>query len=182
VALLILILGLLLARLGPGLFLRAPDETFLATTPLTGAARFRYRAWQLGLLALPAAWLGAGGVLPLLWYGNALLCAGGLSLWLAWAAAAWAVCAATAGLAPPPGRAQSIFVLVAGALPSGLLLAVRALTGLLIPLERPESLFVTALFGALLAWGLSRVAARSSWLHAQRERAIEAMRGRADAK
>ena len=182
VAFLVLLLGMLLARLGPTLFLRAPDETFLATTPLSGAARFRYRAWQLAMFALPAVWLGAGGVLPLVWNGTWLLFAGGLALWLGWAAAAWAVCAAIAGLSPPPGRAQSTFVLVAGIVPAALLLGVRALTGLVIPLEQPVSLFVTAALGGLLAFAVARAAARSAWLHERRERAIEAMRGRADRK
>ena len=182
VVFLVLLLGMLLARLGPGLFLSAPDETFLATSPLSGAARFRYRAWLLALFSFPAVWLGAGGVLPLLWNGNTLLFVGGLALWLGWAAAAWALCATTAGLAPPPGRALSAYQLVTGVLPAGVLLGVRALTGLAIPLENPASLFVTALLGALLAGLLAWAAARWTWLHERRERAIEAMRGRGDAR
>jgi hypothetical protein len=179
-ALLVLLLGLLLARLGPGLFLRAPDEAFLATTPLSGGARFRYRAWQLALLALPAMWLGTGGVLPLLWNGDPGLFACGLALWLAWAAFAWAFCAAIAGLAPAPGRGQSLFETIAGALPALLMFGSRQLTGLAMKLERRESLLVTAAIGAVLAWALARGAARSHWLHERRERTLEAMRGRAD--
>jgi len=180
-ALLVLLLGLLLARLGPGLFLRAPDETLLATTPLSGGARFRYRAWQLAMLALPAMWLGTGGVLPLLWNGDTGLFALGLVLWLAWAAFAWAFCAAIAGLAPVPGRGQSLFETVAGALPALLLFGARLLTGWFMQLERRESLLATAAIGAVLAWALARGASRWTWLHERRERTLEAMRGRADA-
>jgi hypothetical protein len=181
-ALLVLLLGLLLARLGPGLFLRAPDETFLAVTPLSGGARFRYRAWQLGLLAVPAVWLGSGGVLPLLWNGDAGLFARGFALWLAWAATAWAWTAATAGLAPVPGRGQAVFELVVGAVPAGLLLGARWATGLVLPLAARDSLWATAALGLLVAWAIATAAARSAWLHARRERAVEAMRGRADAR
>ncbi len=180
VALLCLLLGLLLARLGPGLFLRAPDETFLALAPLTGGARFRYRAWQLALLAAPAVWLGTGGILPLLWNGDAGLFARALALWLTWAAATWAFSAAVAGLAPAPGRGQALFELLVGAVPAALLLGARRLTALLVPLANRDSLWLTAGLGVVVAVALALGAARSSWLHARRERALEGMRGRAD--
>jgi len=180
VALLTLILGLLLARLGPGLFLRAADETFLAVTPLSGAARFRYRAWQLAMLAVPAAWLGAGAVVPLLWNGDAGLFTRALALWIAGAALAWAWCAAVSALAPRPGRGQAAYELLVGVAPAGLLLGVRALTSLLMPLATRDSLWATAALGLALAALVVTGAARSSWLHARRERALEAMRGRGD--
>ena len=182
VALLALLLGLLLARLGPGLFLRAPDETFLAVTPLSGGARFRYRAWQLGLLAVPAVWLGAGAVLPLLWNGDSGLFARAFVLWLAWAATTWAWTSATAGLAPLPGRGVALFELLVGAVPAALLLGARWATGLVVPLAHRDSLWVTAALGLVLAWAVATGAARSAWLHARREHALEAMRGRADAR
>ena len=175
-----LITGLLLARVGPGLFLRAADETFLALSPLSGAARWRHRAWQLGLLALPAAWLGTGAILPLLWNGDAGLFARGLALWLAWTAASWAWIAASAPLAPQPGRGQALFELVVGAVPAGLLLGARALTGLVVPVAARDSLWLTAALGLVLTWVLVRGAARAGWLHALRERALEAARGRGD--
>jgi hypothetical protein len=180
VALLTLMLGLLLARLGPSLFLRAADETFLAVTPLSGAARFRYRAWQLGMMALPAAWLGGGALVPLLWNGDAGLFVRALALWISGAALAWAWCAAVSSLAPPPGRGQAAFELAVGAAPAGLLLGVRALTGFLMPLAARDSLWLTAALGLALAALTVTAAARSAWLHASREHALEAMRGRGD--
>jgi len=179
-SLLTLILGLLLARLGPGLFLRAADETFLAVTPLSGAARFRYRAWQLGMLAVPAAWLGAGAIVPLLWNGDAGLFARALALWISGAALAWAWCAAVSALAPRPGRGQAAYELFVGLAPAGLLLGVRALTGFLVPLAARDSLWATAALGLVLAALVVTGAARSTWLHARRERALAAMRGRGD--
>ena len=180
VVLLTLVLGLLLARLGPGLFLRAADETFLAVTPLSGAARFRYRAWQLAIMAVPAAWLGTGAIVPLLWNGDAGLFVRSLALWISGAALAWAWCATVSALAPRPGRGQAAYELVVGLAPAGLLLAVRALTGFLVPLAARDSLWVTALLGLVLAALVVTGAARSAWLHARRERALEAMRGRGD--
>jgi hypothetical protein len=79
-----------------------------------------------------------------------------------------------------PGRGQSLFETIAGAVPALLLFGTRLLTGTFMQLERRESLLVTATLGAVLAWAVARGAARSHWLHARRERTLEAIRGRAD--
>jgi hypothetical protein len=173
-------LGFLLARLGPRIFLRAGDEPFLTLTALSPGARFRHRAEQLGLVALPMVWLGAGAVLPLAWNGNAGLLLRGLALWLAWASVAWATCAAVSALAPRQGRGQAVWELGAALLAPALLWGARLASGLVVPLERPDSLWVTAALGALLALLIARTAARTRWLLLRREAALERARAHDD--
>jgi hypothetical protein len=180
VAVLALMLGLLLARVARGLFLRAPDETFLAVTPVPAGVRLSHRAMQLGLLTLPAVWLGAGAVLPLLWNGNAGLFARGFALWIAWAACAWAWIAVIAPLSPAAGRGQTVFELVVGVVPALLLLGARYAGGRVIALESPDSLWVTAGFGVLLAGAGAWTLRRGRWLEARREKTLESVRGRGD--
>lgn len=176
VVVLVFLFGVLLARVARTFFLTANDETFLSSTPLSRAERFRHRAFQLALAGLPAVWLGAGAVLPLLWNGDFGLFAAGMALWIAWAGLAWAFIAASAALLPPPGRGQALFELVQGAVPALLLWAARPLTGLWIDLARRESLWGTAALGALVCVALAVLSPRSTALLARRDRTLEHQR------
>ena len=175
-----LLMGFLLARLGPRMMLGAADEAFLTLTLLTARARFRHRAEQLALAALPMVWLGAGAMLPLAWNGNLGMLVRGLALWFAWAPVAWATCAALSALAPRGGRGQALWGLVTGLVAPLLLWLARLVSGLVVPLERPDSLWVTSALGVLLAVAIARAAAASRPLLARREVALDAARARDD--
>ncbi len=177
---LVLLLGLFLMRIARGFFLHAGDGDFLAATPLPSAALFRHRAFQLGLAAMPAVWLGTGAILPLAWNGNAGLLAGGLVLWIAWAVATWAWVAAVAPLVPRPGRGQAALEFALGFVPGLLLWGARPLTGLVVELGRRESLALTAGVGVLVGVALAALAPRSRVLLARWEATLECLRAHAN--
>lgn len=176
VVLMTAILGWGLARAGRGLFLSAADESFLALSPMSAAMRLRHRREQLALAALPALWLGVGGVVPLLWNGTTALFAGGLILWLAAGALTVAWIGAVASLEPLPRRGQALFELVVGVAPALLVWGARGATRLAMPLTHPGSLALTAGLIFAIALALHWLAPRWTWMLERRERALEWIR------
>jgi hypothetical protein len=172
VVLMTALLGWGLARAGRGIFLAAADESFLALSPLDAAARLRHRREQLALAALPALWLGVGGIVPLLWNGTFALFAGGLVLWLAGTALVVAWISSVASLEPLPRRGQALFELLVGVVPALLVWGARGLTRLMMPLTHPASLAVSALLVLVVAAALFVLAPRWRCMLARRQRPL----------